>query len=114
MLLPSDLPEAPLAVEHLLFDPTTGRSSRRRWNAGRGGPATRIDLDPFRHDVVIRLTGLHHDAPSAMSVLCCRAFRGEENAMKLILIGCEYAGTTALAIAFHDHARAHLGIELGS
>ena len=34
--------------------------------------------------------------------------------MKLILIGCEYAGTTTLAIAFHDYAREHLGIELGS
>ena len=34
--------------------------------------------------------------------------------MKLILIGCEYAGTTTFAIAFHDHARAHLGIDLGS
>ena len=34
--------------------------------------------------------------------------------MKLILIGCEYAGTTTLAIAFHEHARAHLGIDLGS
>lgn len=33
--------------------------------------------------------------------------------MKLILIGCEYAGTTTLAIAFHDHAREHLGIDLG-
>ena len=47
-----DLPEAPLAVSR--FDPTTGRSvalERRR-----GGPATRIDLEPFRHDVVIRLT----------------------------------------------------------
>ena len=43
-----------------------------------------------------------------------RGFGGEKNAMKLILIGCEYAGTTTLAIAFHDHARAHLGIDLGS
>ena len=34
--------------------------------------------------------------------------------MKLILIGCEYAGTTTLAIAFHEHARVHLGIDLGS
>ena len=34
--------------------------------------------------------------------------------MKLILIGCEYSGTTTLAIAFHAHAREHLGIDLGS
>lgn len=34
--------------------------------------------------------------------------------MKLILIGCEYAGTTTLAIAFHEHARARMGIDLGS
>lgn len=47
-----DLPEATLAVSR--FDPTTGQSAALE--PVRGGPATRIDLEPFRHDVVIRAT----------------------------------------------------------
>ena len=46
-----DLPEATLAVSR--FDPTTGQSAALE--PVRGGPATRIDLEPFRHDVVIRV-----------------------------------------------------------
>ena len=36
------------------FDPTTGRSAALE--PVHGGPATRIDLEPFWHDVVIRAT----------------------------------------------------------
>ena len=46
-----DLPEAPLAAS--AFDPTSGATVAL--DRLRGGPATRIELAPFRHDVVIRL-----------------------------------------------------------
>lgn len=46
-----DLPDAPLAAG--AFDPTTGRTVVL--DRLRGGPAARIELAPFRHDVVIRI-----------------------------------------------------------
>ena len=50
-----DLPEATLDVTR--FEPTTGRSGPPERLPG--GPATRIDLEPFRHDVVIRVHDRH-------------------------------------------------------
>lgn len=47
-----DLPAGPLAVRS--FDPATGKIAALA--PIRGGPAARVELAPFRHDVVIRLT----------------------------------------------------------
>lgn len=47
-----DLPAGPLAVRS--FDPATGQTTALA--PIRGGPAARVELAPFRHDVVIRLT----------------------------------------------------------
>ena len=47
-----DLPEAPLSVSAL--QPTSGQSVALEHR--QGGRGTRIELEPFRHDIVIRLT----------------------------------------------------------
>ena len=88
---------------------------------------SRRPADPRRTDAARQHADVDHrgprpavasDLPGAMrprrSTGMLHGFGDEENGMKLILIGCEYAGTTTLAIAFHAHARAHLGIDLGS
>ena len=47
-----DLPEAPLSVS--AFQPTSGQSVALEHR--QGGRGTSIELEPFRHDVLIRLT----------------------------------------------------------
>ena len=47
-----DLPEAPLSVS--AFQPTSGQTVALEHR--QGGRGTRIELEPFRHDVLIRLT----------------------------------------------------------
>ena len=46
-----DLPDGPFAAN--AFDPATGKTAALE--PLRGGPATRVELAPFRHDVVIRI-----------------------------------------------------------
>ena len=47
-----DLPAGPFAA--VSFDPATGKTAALQ--PLTGGPATRVELPPFRHDAVIRLT----------------------------------------------------------